>query len=83
MIRETFNLNFVTELKAALDAAPASTSKMSKADVLRQLGPTLKTLREERGYTLAALVDLLRANAFDVKLSTLQGVLKKKGAKRV
>ena len=82
MIRETFNMEFVTQLKTALDAAPPSTSKMSKADVLRQLGATLKTLREERGYTLEALVELLAASGFDVKLSTLQGVLKKKGAKR-
>jgi len=79
MTRETFNQDFVTGLKTNLEAAPASTSKLSKADVLRELAPTLKMLRDERGYTLEALVDLLKAKGLDVKVSTIQAALKKKG----
>lgn len=79
MIRETFDMDKVNEIQTALKAAPASTSRFSKADVLRHLAPTLKELREDKGYTLEALVELLKTKGLDVKVSTLQSALKKKG----
>ena len=66
MTRETFNQDFVTGLKTTLEAAPPSTSKLSKADVLRELAPTLKDLRDNKGYTLEALVELLHDLKSDV-----------------
>jgi hypothetical protein len=82
MTRETFNMDFVTDLKAQLETAPKSTSKLSKADVLRQLIPNLRELRETKDYTLEALVELLGQKGLNVKVSTLQGALKRKGTKK-
>jgi len=79
MTRETFDMDKVNEIQTALKEAPPATGKLSKADVLRQLAPTLKELREDKGYTLEALVELLKTKGLDVKVSTLQGALKKKG----
>lgn len=82
MTRTTFNMDQVTEMRTALEAAPKSTSKLSKADVIRQLAPTLRQLRDEKDYTLEALVELLKAKGLEVKVSTLQSALKRKGAQR-
>lgn len=82
MTRQTFNMQQVTEFQTALQAAPSLTtsSKMSKTQVLRELAPVLNDLRENRGYTLESLAELLKEKGLDVKVSTLQGALKKKGA---
>jgi hypothetical protein len=79
MTRETFTKDKVTAMNMALQDAPKTNGKLSKGDVLRELAPTLKMLREERGYTLEALVELLAKQGLNVKVSTIQGALKKKG----
>jgi transposase len=80
MTRQTFNMTQVTDLQAALKAVPPSTRKLSRTEVLRQLAPTIKELRE-KGYTAEAIVELLKTKGFDMKLSTFRGVLKRRGAK--
>lgn len=79
MTRETFNVDQVTTMNEALQKAPPSKGKLSKGEVLRQLAPTLRELREKKKYTLEGLVTLLATQGLNVKVSTLQGALKRKG----
>jgi len=80
MTRETFSNEQVSAMSMALQKAPKATGKLSKGEVLRELAPTLKELRETKGYTLEGLVELLATQGLSVKISTIQGALKRKGS---
>ena len=82
MERQIFDDDFVTKLKGELTSAPPARKKLTKADVLRSLAPTFRKLRDEKGYTLETLVILLNAKGLDVKVSTLQSALKRRGEKK-
>jgi hypothetical protein len=82
MTRETFDMAKVGNIKGALQNAPPVQGKLSKAQVLRELAPDLKVLRERKGYTLEQIVELLGTQGLKITVSTLQSAFKKKGGNK-
>lgn len=82
MERQTFDMTDLARIGKELEAAPPAPARFSKQQLLRELEPTLEKLRDEKGYTLEALVALLKDRGLDVKVSTLQSAFKRKGKKK-
>jgi hypothetical protein len=81
--RKTYNADFIEQLKAKLNEAPEVTKvrELTASEAVKEMAKEIHAM-QNRGYTLAMILEMLKANEVDVSLATLKSAIAGTKAKK-
>jgi hypothetical protein len=81
--RKTYNAEFIEQLKTKLNEAPEVTKvrELTASEAVKEMAKEIHAM-QNRGYTLAMILEMLKANEVDVSLATLKSAIAGTKAKK-
>lgn len=74
--RKTYNSDFIEQLKAKLNEAPEVTKvrELTASEAVKEMAKEINEM-QKKGYTLAMILEMLKANEVNVSLATLKAAI--------
>jgi len=81
--RKTYNADFVEKLKAKLNEAPEvkKVRELTASEAVKEMAKEIHAM-QKKGYTLAMILEMLKANDVNVSLATLKSSIAGTKAKK-